>query len=70
MVGRSRILLDAFWRVFILLYSPPFKAKNMVDLVNLISKRPVRFPRDINNISEVTEDVIKRMLTVDSNKRI
>lgn len=42
----------------------------MVELVNNIKNKPVRFPRDINNISDVTEDVIKKMLTVDANKRI
>ena len=42
----------------------------MIDLVNNIKNKPLRFPRDINNISEVTEDVIRRMLTVDPNKRI
>ena len=42
----------------------------MIDLVNNIKNKPLRFPRDINNISQVTEDVIRRMLTVDSNKRI
>ena len=42
----------------------------MIDLVNNIKNKPLRFPRDINNVSEVTEDVIRRMLTVDPNKRI
>ena len=42
----------------------------MIDLVNNIKNKPLRFPRDVNNISEVTEDVIRRMLTVDPHKRI
>ena len=42
----------------------------MIDLVNNIKNKPIRFPRDINNIGEVTEDVIRRMLTVDPNKRV
>ena len=42
----------------------------MIDLVNNIKNKPLRFPRDINNISQVTEDVLRRMLTVDPHKRI
>lgn len=42
----------------------------MVELVNNIKNKPLRFPREINKISEVTEDIIRRMLTVDPNKRI
>lgn len=42
----------------------------MVELVNNIKNKPLRFPKDVNSISEVTEDVIKRMLTVDPGKRI
>lgn len=42
----------------------------MIDLVNNIKNKPLRFPREISNISEVTEDVIRRMLTVDPHKRI
>jgi len=42
----------------------------MVDLVNNIKNKPLVFPKNINKISEVTEDVIRRMLVVDSKKRI
>lgn len=42
----------------------------MVELVNNIKNKQLRFPRDINKISEVTEDIIRRMLIVDPNKRI
>ena len=42
----------------------------MVDLVNNIKNKPVKFPREINNISKVTEDVLKKMLVVDASKRI
>ncbi len=42
----------------------------MVDLVNNIKNKPLNFPKSINQISEVTEDVIRRMLTVDPKKRI
>jgi len=42
----------------------------MVDLVNNIKNKPVKYPREINNISKVTEDVLKKMLVVDPSKRI
>ena len=50
--------------------TPPYKAGNMVDLVNNIKNKPLRFPKEVNKISEVTEDVIRKMLTVDPKKRI
>lgn len=42
----------------------------MVDLVNNIKNKALRFPKEINSISPQTEDVLKKMLTVDPNKRI
>jgi serine/threonine-protein kinase ULK/ATG1 len=42
----------------------------MVELVNNIKNKPLKFPREVNSISDVTEDILRRMLTVDSNKRI
>lgn len=42
----------------------------MVDLINNIKNKPLNFPQSINKISAVTEDVIRRMLTVDPKKRI
>lgn len=42
----------------------------MVELVNNIKTKPLRFPKEINAISPETEDVLKKMLTVDPNKRI
>ena len=70
MVDWSCILLDAVRIVPLLWFSPPYKAANMIDLVNNIKNKPLRFPREINKISDLSEDVIKRMLTVDPNKRI
>lgn len=32
----------------------------MVDLVNNIKNKPLRFPKEVNKISEVTEDVIRK----------
>lgn len=42
----------------------------MVDLVNNIKNKPLRFPPEINKISSVTEDVLRKMLVVDVKKRI
>jgi hypothetical protein len=42
----------------------------MVDLVNNIKSKPLRFPKEVNKISDVTEDVIRRMLVVEPKKRI
>ena len=32
---------------------PPFTAGNMIDLLKNIKNKPINFPRNINNISEV-----------------
>ena len=32
---------------------PPFTAGNMIDLLKNIKNKPLNFPRNINNISEV-----------------
>lgn len=42
----------------------------MVDLVNNIKNKPLRFPKDVNRISDVTEDLIRKMLVVDPKRRI
>lgn len=42
----------------------------MVDLVNNIKNKPLKFPKEINKISDVTEDVLRKMLIVDPKKRI
>lgn len=42
----------------------------MVDLVNNIKNKPLKFPKEINKISDVTEDAIRKMLVVDPKKRI
>ena len=49
---------------------PPFVAKNIVELVKNINGKKLKFPRHINNISKVCEDVLRRMLTVDPKKRV
>lgn len=42
----------------------------MVDLINNIKNKPIAFPKSVKHISEVTEDVIRKMLVVDPKKRI
>ena len=42
----------------------------MVDLINNIKNKPLNFPKNVNKISEVSEDVIRRMLIVDPKNRI
>lgn len=42
----------------------------MVDLVNNIKNKPLKIPKQINKISDVTEDVLRKMLTLDPKKRI
>ena len=49
---------------------PPFVAKNIIDLIKNIKTKQLKFPRHINNISPVCEDVLRRMLTVNPKKRI
>ncbi len=63
------------WSIGVVFYEilfggPPYKASNMVDLINNIKNKPLNFPKNINQVSEVTEDVIRKMLTVDPKKRI
>ena len=48
----------------------PFVAGNMIDLLKNIKTKPLDIPRKVNNISEVVEDVLRRMLTVDPVDRI
>ncbi|KAL4497508.1 hypothetical protein ABPG73_020605 [Tetrahymena malaccensis] len=49
---------------------PPYTAGNMIDLIKNIRNKPLEIPKKINKISDVTEDVIRKMLVVDSRKRI
>ena len=42
----------------------------MVDLINNIKNKPLQFPKNLNKICVVVEDVIQRMLVVDPKKRI
>jgi serine/threonine protein kinase len=63
------------WSVGICFYEllfgrPPFLANNMVDLLKNIHKSALKIDRSINRISEEAEDVLRKMLIVDPNKRI
>ena len=49
---------------------PPYTASNMIDLIKNIKNKPLEIPRKINNVSDITEDVLRKMLVVDSKKRI
>lgn len=48
----------------------PFVAANMIDLLKNIKNKPLDIPRKINNISEVVEDILRKMLIVDPADRI
>jgi len=63
------------WSLGIVFYEmlfgvPPFVATSMFELLQEIKTCELKFPRDINNISAETEDILKRMLVVDPEKRI
>jgi len=49
---------------------PPFVAKNIIDLLKNIKAKKLRFPKKINSISPVCEDLLRKMLTVNPSKRI
>lgn len=42
----------------------------MIDLIKNIRNKPLEIPRKINKISDVAEDIIRKMLVVDPRKRI
>jgi hypothetical protein len=62
-------LVNALWQVFIKLFRPPYVAGNMVDLLNMIKNKPLKFPTQ-PKINEILQDVLKKMLVVDSKRRI
>jgi len=49
---------------------PPYTAANMVDLIANIKNKQLVIPKNINSISPVVEDVIRKMIVVDPKKRI
>lgn len=50
--------------------TPPFTANNMIELIKKIQTRPIDINKKVNNISPVVEEVLRKMLVVDPNKRI
>lgn len=42
----------------------------MIDLIKNIKTKPLVMHRNINNINELVEDVLRKMLVVDPKKRI
>lgn len=49
---------------------PPFLGLNIIDLLRDIKTKVLEFPKDVNNISSETKDVLKKMLEVDPAERI
>lgn len=63
------------WSIGTVLYEllfgrPPFVASNLVELTKNVKTKKLEFPRKINNISPLCEDVIRKMLTVNPEERI
>lgn len=48
----------------------PFEDKTLAGLIYQIDKKPLIFPRKINNISQATETLLRRMLVLDHRNRI
>lgn len=42
----------------------------MIDLIKNIQNKPLEIPRKTNNICELSEDILRKMLVVDPRKRI
>jgi|JI9StandDraft_2_1071091.scaffolds.fasta_scaffold107590_3 serine/threonine-protein kinase ULK/ATG1 len=59
-----------FGKYFGVLCRPPYTAANMVDLIANIKNKQLVIPKNINSISPVVEDVIRKMIVVDPKKRI
>ena len=48
----------------------PFEERSIARLINLLDHEEVSFNKQINNISQNLEDLIKKMLVKDHFKRI
>lgn len=49
---------------------PPYNAKNINELKVMINKENFDFPRTINNISEMSKNLIKKMLKANPKERM
>jgi len=63
------------WSLGVVLYEMlfgicPFEDKTLAGLIYQIDKKPLIFPRHINNISKSTEELLRRMLVIDHKNRI
>lgn len=64
------LLLDAVREVTYKVDRPPYNAKNINQLKEMISKEHIEFPRAINNISDMSKNLIRRMLKANPKERI
>jgi len=63
------------WSLGIVFYQmlfgvPPYIGLNLIDMLEEIQNSELKFPKEINNISPETEDILKKMLTPEPNERI
>lgn len=49
---------------------PPYNAKNINELKVMINKENYDFPRAINNISEMSKNLIRKMLKANPKERL
>ncbi len=73
--GRSYNISCDVWSMGVLFYELlftrcPFEETSIPGLIKKIDTTPVSFPRYINNISNKTEQLLKKMLVPDPKRRI
>ncbi len=73
--GKSYNSKVDIWSLGIVFYQllfgiPPYIGRNIFELLKEIKNTELKIPRDINNITEETEDILRKMLTPNPTKRI